>query len=53
VEPDLDRDAYVTARSRRTKATSAALKPEASDESEVDSEVLEEHQQHQNKTKRV
>jgi hypothetical protein len=53
VEPDLDRDAYVAERSRRTKATIAALKPEASNESEVDSEVVEEDKQHQNNTKRV
>jgi hypothetical protein len=36
-----------------TKATTAALKPDASYESEEDSEVVEEVQQHQNKTKRV
>jgi len=53
VEPDLDRDAYVTERSRKTKATIAALKHEASDESEVDSEVVEVDQQHENNTKRV
>ncbi len=53
VETDLDRDAYFRERARRTKATTAALKPEASVESEVDSEVVEEDLQHQNNTKRV
>ncbi len=53
VQTNLDRDAYFAKRSRMTKATTAALKPDASYESEEDSEVVEEVQQHQNKTKRV
>jgi len=53
VQTNLDRDSYFTERARRTKATKAALRPEASYESEEDSEVVEEDQHHQNKTKRV